>query len=149
MKLNFTKQLFALAMGALLALASPVHAVVDDAHSSAMGLADAPYKKGFKIREDYWHGTVKSGESKVVKAQLFKGNEYWFWLGCEEDEVDLTLDLFDGAGQKISVESTSGKGAVGVRVLPPKTGTYVAVFTITHKKDKAAKFSWALAYGYR
>lgn len=133
----------------LLALASPAHAVVDDAHSIAMELAAGPYKKGFKIRDDYWRGVVKSGESKIVKAQLFKGNEYWFWLGCDEEDLELTLDLFDGAGQKVSVESTSGKSNYGVRVVPPKTGTYVAVFSITHKKDKEAKLAWALAYGYR
>jgi hypothetical protein len=132
----------------LLALA-PVLAVVDDAHTTAMELAGGPYKKGFKIREDYWHGELKSGETKAIKAQLFKGNEYWFWLGCDEEDVVLTLDVFDAAGQKVNVEASSIDGAVGVRVVPPKTGTYVAICSLTHKKDKSRKLSWALAYGYR
>lgn len=144
-----TRLLKLLPLLGLIALASHARAIVDDAHSAAMELAEGPYKKGFKIRDDYWRGTVKSGESKIVKAQLFKGNEYWFWLGCDEEDLELTLDLFDGTGQKVSVESTSGKSNFGVRVVPPKTGTYVAVFSITHKKDKDAKLAWALAYGYR
>lgn len=133
----------------MLALVLPAAAIVDDAYSAAMGIAGTPVKKGFKIREDYWNGTMKSGESKIIKTQLFKGNEYWFWLGSEEDDVDLILDLFDAQGTKITIETSSGKGATGVRVVPPKTGTYVATFTITHKTDKTLKFGWALAYGYR
>ena len=91
---------------------------------------------------------MKSGEKKAVKAQLFKGNEYWFWLGCEEDDAEMSIDLFNEAGQKINVETIVAIGATGVRVVPPKTGTYVAVFTINLKKGKG-KFNWALAFGYR
>ena len=161
MKLHFTslRRTTALVLlAAMMSLNTPARAVVDDAHSEAMDLAGPAYKKGFKIREDYWKGTCVPGEKKSVKAQLFKGNEYWFWLGSDEDNVDITLDLFDGAGEKISLETTSGIAAKGVRVVPPKTGTYVAVFTISLKPDppdkkstveKPAKICWALAYGWR
>ena len=131
-----------------LASLTPLPAAVDDAHSKAMEIADAPYKKGFKVREDYWKGDMKSGEKKAVKAQLFKGNEYWFWLGCEQDEAEMTIDVFNAAGEKISVETIAAIGATGVRVVPPKTGTYTTIFTITLKKGKG-KFNWALAFGYR
>jgi hypothetical protein len=142
----------------MVCLSTPAQAVVDDAHTEAMELAGAAYKKGFKIREDYWKGTCVPGEKKSVKAQLFKGNEYWFWLGSDEDNCDYTLDIYDGSGQKINLETTSSQSAIGVRVVPPKTGTYVAVFTISLKPDppdtktkleKPAKICWALAYGWR
>jgi hypothetical protein len=119
--------------------AAPAPALVDDAHSEALALATTAIKKGFKVREDFWKGTAKPGESKSVKAQLFKGNEYWFWLGSDEDLVDYALDLFDGTGQKISLETVHGAGGVGVRIVPPKTGTYVATFTMTLKPDAAPK----------
>src|SRR4030095_15635500 len=49
-------------------------------------LAAEPYvKQGFQVREDYWAGDLASGEKKAVRQQLFKGNEYWFWLGTEVD----------------------------------------------------------------
>ena len=127
---------------------SPVLAKVDDAHSKAMEMADAPYKKGFKIREDYWKGDMKSGEKKAVKAQLFKGNEYWFWLGTEQDDAEITIEIFNAAGEKVSVETIVAIGATGIRVVPAKTGTYVAVFTIKLKKG-SGKFNWALAFGFR
>jgi hypothetical protein len=161
MKLSFTslRRPASLALlAAFMSLSLPAHAVVDDAHSEAMDLAGPAYKKGFKIREDYWKGTCVPGEKKSVKAQLFKGNEYWFWLGSDEDNVDITLDLFDSTGQKVTLETTSGIASKGIRVVPPKTGTYVAVFTISLKPDppekkskveKPAKICWALAYGWR
>ena len=146
--MKFHLRLLCLALSCGLAGIPTLRAEVDDAHTKAMELADGPYKKGFKVREDYWKGAMKSGEKKAVKAQLFKGNEYWFWLGCEEDDAEMSIDLFNEAGQKINVETIVAIGATGVRVVPPKTGTYVAVFTINLKKGKG-KFNWALAFGYR
>ncbi|MBP7948719.1 MAG: hypothetical protein KA004_03615 [Verrucomicrobiales bacterium] len=149
MNMRFLKSFSATCCAAILIAApGPVRARVDDAHSAAMEAATASVKKGFKIREDYWNGTMKSGEQKAVKAQLYKGNEYWFWLGSAEEDVDLKLELYDTKGQKVGVETMSTKDAVGVRVVPPKTGTYLAVFSLTHKKDKDARLEWALAYGY-
>lgn len=140
-----------------LGLLSPVHALVGDAHDEAMDLA-ADKKKGFKMREDYWSGTCKPGEKKSVKMQLFKGNEYWFWLGSDEDNVDISFEIVDSSGKKIGLEATAGIAARGIRVIPPKTGSYVALFTISLKPDppdkkstveKPAKICWALAYGWK
>jgi hypothetical protein len=139
----FCAALFAAATGA------PARAMVDDAHSAAMEAAAPAVKKGFKVREEYWSGQVKSGEPTAVKCQLYKGNEYWFWLGCADEDITLTIEMYDVKGNKVSVESISAKDAAGIRIVPPKTGTYVAIFTITHKKDPKAKLDWALAYGYR
>lgn len=144
-------------VAALSFLSNPVQALVGDALHEAQDLA-APHKKAFKMREDFWSGTCKPGEKKYVKAQLFKGNEYWFWLGSDEDNVDISFDLYDSSGKKITLDSTAGVAARGVRVVPEKTGPYVAVFTIalkpetTNKKPKAekpAKICWALAYGWK
>ena len=137
---------------------TPGHALVEDAHIEAIELAGPIKKKGFKIREDFWSGTCKPGEKKLVKAQLFKGNEYWFWLGSDEDNVDISFDLYDAKGNKITQESTAGIAARGVRIVPEKTGTYVAVFTIALKPDppgkkseveKPAKICWAIAYAWK
>src|SRR5262245_53166192 len=56
-------------------------ASVDDAQSFALQAAEPYVKQGFQVREDYWGGDLGSGEKKAVRQQLFKGNEYWFWLG--------------------------------------------------------------------
>ena len=145
-------------LSAMIGLSVPAFAVVDDARTEAVELAAPIQKKGFKLREDFWGGTCKPGEKKSVKTQLFKGNEYWFWLGSDEDNVDITFDLYDSAGNKITQETTSGIAARGIRVTPQKTGTYVAIFTISLKPDppnkkstveKPAKICWAITYGWK
>jgi hypothetical protein len=134
----------------VLAVAAPlprVQAIVDDAHAMAMEMATPYVEKGFKVRQDYWKGEVKSPEPKRVNSQLFKGNEYWFWLGCDTPGAELTLKVVDQQGREMETETIKGNSAVGVRLLPPRTGTYVFVFTIKILGGQAG--GWALAYGYR
>jgi hypothetical protein len=139
---------FALFLAAILFTAVlPVQAVVDDSHSAAMEAAVPAVKEGFKIRQEYWNGTMKSGDKKIVKQQLFKGNEYWFFLGTDTEKATLKIDIFDRKGTKINVETKLSENAAAVRVLAPATGTYVVVFSLTTKEGE--DIPWALAYGYR
>lgn len=135
-----------LAAACLLALPT-AQAHVDDAHSMCMEMATPYVAKGFQVRQDYWKGEVKNAQPKQVKAQLFKGNEYWFWLGTDADEAELELKVVDAKGNAIQAETKKGNMAVGVRVLPPKTGSFTFIFSI--KTPDTEKVSWALAYGYR
>ena len=139
---------FALFLAAILFTAVlPVQAVVDDSHSAAMEAAVPAVKEGFKIRQEYWNGTMKSGDKKIVKQQLFKGNEYWFFLGTDTEKATLKIDIFDRKGTKINVETKLSENAAAVRVLAPATGTYIVVFSLTSKEGE--DIPWALAYGYR
>lgn len=125
----------------------PARASVDDSHSMAMEAAVDAVKAGFKIRQEYWKGVLKSGEQKIVKQQLFKGNEYWFFLGTEAEKIGLKVDVFDRKGTKINVELKLKENSAAVRVLAPATGTYLVVFSLTGKENE--EIPWALAYGYR
>ena len=139
---------FALLLAAILFTAVlPVQAVVDDSHSAAMEAAVPAVKEGFRIRQEYWNGTMKSGDKKIVKQQLFKGNEYWFFLGTDTEKATLKIDIFDRKGTKINVETKLSENAAAVRVLAPATGTYIVVFSLTSKEGE--DIPWALAYGYR
>lgn len=131
----------------LAVLAAPLQAVVDDAHSAAMEAATDAVKQGFKVRQEYKKGEVESGGKVAVKYQLYKGNEYWFWLGVPEDGLTLEIDAYDSKGNKVTVEKKKSGDSASVRILPPKTGTYVIVFSITAKDS--GKIPWALAHGYR
>jgi hypothetical protein len=90
---------------------------------------------------------MKSGDKKIVKQQLFKGNEYWFFLGTDTEKATLKIDIFDRKGTKINVETKLSENAAAVRVLAPATGTYIVVFSLTTKEGE--DIPWALAYGYR
>jgi hypothetical protein len=141
-------------IGALTALALIVttplaRATVDDAHGFAMEAATPFVEDGFIVREDYWHGDVMSEQKLMVRHQLFKGNEYAFWLGTANEECVLELEVLDEAGKAVHIDRKADKNGmyVSIRVNPPKTGTYAVVFSLKSKREKS--ITWALAYGYR
>ncbi len=132
-----------------LACTAPVaRAVVDDAYSTALEAAIETVKKGFKLRQEYWKGAVTSGTQKIVKHQVFKGSEVWFWLGtASEAELKLEIEAFDAKGNKITLEKKSGRGWAAIRLKPEKTGSCVVTFKITGK-DKE-EIPWALVYAWK
>lgn len=131
----------------LLLAAAPARATVDDAHSFAMEAAVPFVEQGFIVREDYWNGEVKSGQQLMIKHQLFKGNEYAFWLATANDGVKLDLKIYDDKGKAIELDEKSSDLWTTARVNPPKTGTYTLVFSLKSKTQVG--LFWALAYGYR
>lgn len=141
----FRSRALILALAASLAL--PAFATVDDAHSFAMEAAVPFVEQGFIVREDYWNGEVKSGQKLMIKHQMFKGNEYAFWLGSANEDVTFELKVYDEKNKEITIDAKADKMFASARVNPPKTGTYSIVFSVTSKKEKG--LYWALAYGYR
>jgi hypothetical protein len=145
MKMLFSRRTLACLL--LLSLVLPVRATVDEAHDFAMEAATPFVEQGYTVREDYWNGEVVSGQRLAVRHQLFKGNEYAFWLGTASDGCDLELAVYDDKGQPVHMERKAEKHTVSVRVNPPHTGTYTVVFSVKSKKERGV--TWALAYGYR
>ena len=135
------------ALVALLACATLLHATVDESHDYAMQAATPFVEQGFIVREDYWNGEVKSGQKLMITHQLFKGNEYAFWLGTSQEGVALDMKIYDEKNQPIQISAKSDKNFMSARVNPPKTGTYKIVFELKSKTDPS--ILWALAYGYR
>lgn len=127
-------------------------AIVDDAHSFAMEAAMPFVEKGFKVRSDYWSGEIKPGKQKAIKHQLFKGNEYCFWLGADADGIEFKIGVYDMGGNPVKAEVVKGNHSTSLRVLPPSTGSYVVVFSLEVAEGAEVAdepISWALAYGYR
>ncbi len=144
---RLTRRAALLTAASLLALTPLSHATIDDAHTFAMEAASPFVQQGFIVREDYWNGEVKSGQKLMVRHQMFKGNEYAFWLGTAQEDVSFELKVLDETGKEIALDYKSSQMYCSIRVNPPKTGTYSVVFSVTSKKEKGVY--WALAYGYR
>jgi hypothetical protein len=125
-------------------------ATVDESHSFAMEAAVPFVNQGFIVREDYWNGEVKSGQKLMVRHQMFKGNEYAFWLGTANDECTMNIQVLDEKGNPVEITTKEGVGKhfTSVRVNPPRSGSYSVVFSITSGKKENSVF-WALAYGFR
>jgi len=133
---------------ALVALQPAIFASVDDAQSFALQAAEPYVKQGFQVREDYWGGDLGSGEKKAVRQQLFKGNEYWFWLGTEVDRAKVSVHVYDSDG-KLSEESDGWQKGhfAAAHVIPKATGSYFIIVSVEESPEE--RTHWALVYGFR
>ncbi len=123
-------------------------ASVDDAQSFALQAAEPYVKEGFQIREDYWGGDLAAGEKKAVKQQLFKGNEYWFWLGTEVEKATISVHIYDKEGKLVEQPDSWQKGQfAATHVTPQSTDSYFIIVTIETSPEE--RTHWALVYGFR
>ncbi|MBA3881944.1 MAG: hypothetical protein H0X73_04320 [Chthoniobacterales bacterium] len=121
---------------------------VDDAQSFALQAAEPYVKEGFQIREDYWGGDLGAGEKKAVKQQLFKGNEYWFWLGTEVEKASVSVHIYDKEGKLVEQPDSWQKGQfAAAHVTPQSTDSYFIIVTIETSPEE--RTHWALVYGFR
>jgi hypothetical protein len=136
-----------LAAALLLAAGTAAWAYVDDALSFAYEAATPYVKRGFNVREDAWGGDLGVQDKQAVKAQLFKGNEYWFCLGTDVKRAVLSVNVYDSKGQLVNAEATRPGQLTAVRIAPQRTGTYYAIVTIL--KSPEERTGWALVYAYK
>ena len=139
--------LLLIAVLGLLAGAYPASATIDDALSLALEAA-APYvKEGFTVREDYWGGDLAAKQTKAIVHQLFKGNEYWFWLGTDTEGAKVSIHIYDSEGNLAEVEAKQSKRWAVARIIPKKTGSYYLIVEV--EKSPKERTTWSLAYGFR
>lgn len=127
--------------------AIPAGATIDDALSFALEAADPYVKEGFTVREDYWGGDMPVKQTKAIVHQLFKGNEYWFWMGTDQKNAKVSIHVYDSEGNLAEVEHFQKPHMSAARVIPKKTGTYYLMVEIEKSPDE--RTYWSLAYGFR
>jgi hypothetical protein len=104
-------------------------------------------KEGFTVREDYWGGDLPVKTTKAIVHQLYKGNEYWFWMGTDAKDAKISVHIYDSQGNLAEVEATQKGHFATARVVPKKSGSYYLIVEI--EKSPEERTSWALAYGFR
>jgi hypothetical protein len=151
-------------------------ATVNPTLSCALEAAMPYVEEGFTVREDNWQGKFELNVQKAIKHQLFKGNEYWFWLGSSSPGVTLSVKVYDSKGRPVDVETKVEKTSASARVLAPKTGLYYIVIKAMpaepdveegkeksegkekkedggkekkKEKEKLREVEWAVVYGFR
>ena len=126
---------------------SPARATIDDALSFALEAATPYVKEGFTVREDYWGGDLPVKSTKAIVHQLFKGNEYWFWMGTDQKAAKISIHVYDSAGNLAEVEAWQKPHFAAARVVPKKTGSYYLIVEVEKSPDE--RTYWSLAYGFR
>lgn len=120
---------------------------IDDALSYALEAADPYLKEGFTIREDYWGGDLPVKSTKTIVHQLFKGNEYWFWVGVAAKNAVISVDVYDSEGNLTEAEAWTQPHFAAARVAPRKTGSHYLIVSV--EKSDQERTTWAMAYGFR
>ena len=147
---GFAKILFRTSslLAAIVIMQRASFASVNDAQSFALQAAEPYVKQGFQVREDYWGGDLASGEKKAVRQQLFKGNEYWFWLGTEVDRAKVSVHIYDSDGKLAEEPDSWEKGHfAAAHVVPKTTGSYFVIVSVEESPEE--RTHWALVYGFR
>ena len=139
-------------LAAIVVLPPAIFALVDNSTVYARAfalLAAEPYvKQGFHVREDYWAGDLASGEKKAIRQQLFKGNEYWFWLGTEVDRAKVSVHIYNSDGKLAEQpDSWAKEHSAAAHIIPKATGSYLIIVSVD--ESPAARTHWALVYGFR
>lgn len=120
---------------------------VDEAHATILQVAKPFVDDGFTLRADYWHGKVESAKQRLIRHQLFRGNEYWFWTATSVPNCKVSIEVYNSAGEAISVEKRQNGQWASSRVTPAQTGSYYIL--IKMESLTTPLLDWALVYGYR
>jgi len=132
---------------ALLLAAPAARAFVDDALSFAYEAANPYAERGWIIREDAWGGDLGEGEKKAVTAQLFRGNNYIFFLATDVDGAALRVNIYDAEGNLAESKSWQRGRFSYAEIKPRSTGTYYAIVEILSSPEE--RTPWALVYGFQ
>ena len=153
--MNRTLHTAAAALLALVFSAGHASAIVNDARSFAIEAA-LPWlepKEGsdqtpFALRDSWWTDTTKVKEPKIFSHQLFKRNQYFFWIATDDLEGTVSIAVYDAEGKLVEpLEKLNSKHTAGVRVAPKSTGTYYIRVVIESASGDEA--TWSVVYGYR
>ncbi|MEQ1851848.1 MAG: hypothetical protein ABMA01_09685 [Chthoniobacteraceae bacterium] len=125
----------------------PANATVDDALAYALEAAQPYIKEGFTVREDYWGGDMAVGQPKAITQQLFKGNEYWFWMATDVKSARISVHVYDSDGNLCEVDARQKGQFASARVVPKRSGTFYIIVEI--EKSPQERTHWGMAYGFR
>jgi hypothetical protein len=80
------------------------------ARKSALELAGAFTNDGFKLRDGYWSGPIKTGETKLIQVNLYAGNEYYFAVAGTDKAKKMAVSAYDETGAAIPIEEPYQEG---------------------------------------
>lgn len=103
----------------------------------------------FILRESWWSGHISPGKAKLIQVQLFRRNEYQFWLAVPNPKAELNLNVYDSEGKLVpsEIREHSGTHVVSTIVKPDLTGVYYVRVSLKTTLDQAQ--DWAVIYAYR
>lgn len=116
-----------------------------DSRRNALDLAGAWANDGFKIRDGRWTGTIESGGSKLVRVNLFAGNQYWFTFAGSASAVKVAVAIHDESGVPVKFEHFENGGRAAAGFAPETSGPYI----VRMRSLEGPRGEFTLLYSYR
>ncbi len=112
-------------------------------------LAHLGGEKPFILRESSWSGEIEPGMAKLIQVQLFKRNDYHFWLAVPDRRGEVDVALYDGKGER--VEGTrfqyESPNIASFAASAEETGLYYLRISLLDTVEKPQR--WTVVYAYR
>ena len=125
--------------------------ILDDVKLLAekVALPDLEGDNPFVLREQWFSGSVKPGNAKLLQLQLFRRNSYRFWLAVPNENAALSLNLYNSDGEIVETETVTydSSNVASMVVEADATGLYYVRISLHTGIDQAQ--DWAMIYGYR
>jgi hypothetical protein len=131
----------------LLVLGGKCLASVDDAIARATEAISPYVKQGYLVRDDQWGGDLGVKQEQAITHTLFKGNDYWFCTGTDNDSAKISIHVYDNHGRLVENDSWQRGRSAGAHVVAPATGTYYVIVEIL--SSPVERTHWAMVYGYK
>jgi hypothetical protein len=130
-------------------IANPLLAATDDdqveARRAALDLAGAWTNDGFKLRDGHLVGNFQVGEPKLVRVNLYAGNQYWFTVAATPKAKKLSIQVFDEGGKPLAFEPYADDSRAAAGFAPTASGSYL----IKVEELEGEPSAFAIVYSYR
>lgn len=106
-------------------------------------------EKPFILREASWSGEIEPGKARLIQVQLFKRNDYHFWLAVPDRKSLLSLNLYNGNGELVEAKSLhyESPNVVSLIASPEETGLYYLRLSLQTSALDSQR--WTVIYAYR
>ena len=103
----------------------------------------------FILRESSWNGSVEPGKARLIQVQLFKRNDYHFWIAMPDRKAAVNLNLYNGKGELLEAKTLryESPNIASLIASPAETGVYYLRVSLQTSVEKAQP--WTVIYAYR
>ncbi len=103
----------------------------------------------FILRESTWSGEVEPGKARLIQVQLFKRNDYHFWVAMPDRKAAVNLNLYNGKGELLEAKTLRYEtpNLASLIATPSETGIYYLRLSLPTTAEENQP--WTVIYAYR
>lgn len=112
-------------------------------------LAHLGGEKPFILRESSWSGEIEPGQVRLIQVQLFKRNDYHFWIAVPDRRAEVDVTLYDGKGERVDGTSHpyESPNVASFAASAAETGIYYLRISLQPTVETPQR--WTVVYAYR